>query len=360
MHGVMFKRLGHNVRILEQSTSSSRDNTAAGMSTGPNGKAFLELHDLDKRPYSFPCPGPQFVDSTGKVTRKLKMPLNLTSWDTLYHRLRANFDGLSSGYCPDPPDHLETDGKAVYDLGKRVTAVTSNGEFITVSFDNLLSGGNRTCHANLVIAADGANSTVRGLLAPKVQPRYAGYVAWRGTVPEEDVSEETRTVFDKGLFVSSLSGDRGYMVGYVIHFDYGYEALYLTCEDMQCLARMEHFSAAIVISTIFGIRSCLLLQKHSQSLLLIMRTINTAVPCLRERWNRKFGHDKWKVQNTCHPLSEKSVQRSKNPSSQPLTIVLRQKRAIMMVKFFWLVRRFSLFDLTRASVLIQQPFRPYN
>ena len=173
MHDVMFKLLGHNVRILEQSTFS-RSNSTTGMSTGPDGKAFLDIYDIYKRPYSFPCIGLRFVDGTGKVTRRMKIPLNLTSWDTLYHHLRPNFDGFSSGYCPGPPARLETDGEAVFDLGKRVTATASNGEFITVAFDNLVSGGNSTCHADLVIAADGASSTVHRLLAPKVQQRYSG------------------------------------------------------------------------------------------------------------------------------------------------------------------------------------------
>lgn len=182
MHGLMLKWLGHNVRILEQSTSSSRTNAAAGMSTGPNGKAFLDIHDIDKRPYSFPCPGPQFLDKAGNVTRQLKIPLNLTSWDTLYYRLRANFDGLASGYCPEPPSRLEGDGEAVFDLGKRAMGVSSQSGFVTVTFENVLSGGNGTCHADLVIAADGANSSIRKQIVPRTQPQYAGYVAWRGTV----------------------------------------------------------------------------------------------------------------------------------------------------------------------------------
>ena len=213
MSGLMFKRLGHNVHILEQSPSSTRQNNAAGMSTGPNGKSFLEKYDCDKRPYSFPCGGPQFVDKAGNVTKQLKIPLNLTSWDVLYYRLRANFDGLTSGYCPKPPARLATDGEATYDIGKRVTAISYNGDIVTVAFENETNGGNGTCHAHLVIAADGSNSVARRLLAPSSVPKYSGYVAWRGTVPETDVSEASRQFFDKGFFSNVLAGERGYMVG---------------------------------------------------------------------------------------------------------------------------------------------------
>lgn len=37
--------------------------------------------------------------------------------------------------------------------------------------------------APLVVAADGAGSTLRGLLAPGHEPRYAGYTAWRMVTP---------------------------------------------------------------------------------------------------------------------------------------------------------------------------------
>ncbi|KAL9111275.1 MAG: hypothetical protein Q9227_004354 [Pyrenula ochraceoflavens] len=186
------------------------------MGTGPHGKAFLEEHDLDKRPYSFSCDGPQFVDRSGNVTRQLKAPLNLTSWDVLYYRLRANFDGLSSGYCPSPPSSLETGGDVTYNLGKRVTAISCNGDTVTVTFENVISGGTGTYHAHLVIAADGSNSTIRKLLAPKAVPKYCGYLAWRGTVPEAEVSDETRKFFDKGFFSNVLPGNRGYLVGYAM------------------------------------------------------------------------------------------------------------------------------------------------
>jgi len=38
--------------------------------------------------------------------------------------------------------------------------------------------------ADLLVGADGIRSTVREILWPEVQPRYAGYVAWRGLVEE--------------------------------------------------------------------------------------------------------------------------------------------------------------------------------
>jgi len=48
----------------------------------------------------------------------------------------------------------------------------------------------------LLVGADGVRSTVRELLLPEAQPRYAGYVAWRGLVDEATFSSTA----DKELF----------------------------------------------------------------------------------------------------------------------------------------------------------------
>jgi 2,6-dihydroxypyridine 3-monooxygenase len=44
---------------------------------------------------------------------------------------------------------------------------------------------------DILVAADGVASAVRALLLPEVRPRYAGYVGWRGTVGEAELSAET-------------------------------------------------------------------------------------------------------------------------------------------------------------------------
>ena len=208
----MIKRLGHKVRLLEKSVSSARGSLAAGMSTGPKGREFLDNYDSIRQPCSFPCPGPTVLDEKMDVKRQVKAPLNLTSWDVLYYRLRANFDGYRNEYCPDPPVPLETEGKAIFDQGKQVTSVTRNGHQITVAFNDIVDGGSGICRADLVIAADGSFSSVRQGFAPNVKRKYAGYVAWRGTVPEEAVSQETGKAMDKGFIVYEMSD--GYIVGY--------------------------------------------------------------------------------------------------------------------------------------------------
>jgi len=49
--------------------------------------------------------------------------------------------------------------------------------------------------ADMVLAADGPSSTIRKLLLPQVERKYAGYVAWRGTVPENEASSLMEDTF---------------------------------------------------------------------------------------------------------------------------------------------------------------------
>ena len=212
MHGIMLKRLGHHVHLIEQSLSSTRSDNAAGIGTGPQGTQFFKEHDLYPARYSFSCPGFSFLDQCSNVKRILNTPLNLTSWNVLYYRLRANFDGLRSEYCPALINAPVSDGKAIYDRGKRATNIVSTDQFATVEFDDLQIGGSQTIHADLVIVADGQNSIIREKFMPEhAEPPYSGYVVWRGTVPEKDVSEATRKLFKERFNVFAMS--RGYIGG---------------------------------------------------------------------------------------------------------------------------------------------------
>lgn len=116
---------------------------------------------------------------------------NMTSWDLVYHLLRANYDGVESAYCAVPA-HKDGDGEALHLHGHTVTGFEEEGEGVRVRFRNKDGEGN--LYADMLIGADGPNSTVRRLCQPDVQRKYAGYCALRGTVPEDEASDATREV----------------------------------------------------------------------------------------------------------------------------------------------------------------------
>ncbi|KAF1364495.1 FAD/NAD(P)-binding domain-containing protein [Lizonia empirigonia] len=116
----------------------------------------------------------------------------MTSWDLLYHLLRTNFDGVDSDYAraPAPEAHK---GTATYEYGHQVTDINFKKDLTIkarTSKEDII-----TVNADVLIGADGPGSMVRKFIDPEVQRKYAGYVAWRGTVPEDQVSQSATDVF---------------------------------------------------------------------------------------------------------------------------------------------------------------------
>ena len=191
----MIKRLGHNVHILEQYPSSSRDGQAAGVSTGAQTQQFLQKYDLVTEPCVVSASALQVVDNDFKLLELRQIPFKMTTWKMLHYRLRANFDGFSSEYVPNPPAKINSDGKAVFDIGKRVTDVTHADGIVKLKFEDLINGGGGEVQADLVIAADGFRSTIRQLLVPSMSSTYSGYLTWRATIPESRISKMTLQAF---------------------------------------------------------------------------------------------------------------------------------------------------------------------
>lgn len=141
----------------------------------------------------------------------------------MYRILRANFDGLASDAVPVPPPPRKNDGKAEYFSGRRVTKLQHNkGEdhgAMTVWYVDE-DGKTDAIVADLVIGADGLHSTVRSMVhTTAARKEYSGYVTWRGTVPENEVSPQMAAYFERRMTLNLLS--RSYIVIYIIPRDSG-------------------------------------------------------------------------------------------------------------------------------------------
>lgn len=106
-----------------------------------------------------------FLDEGDRVIHRQYMPQTQTSWQMLYGTLKQAV-----------PAELVHAGEQFVGFEQRPDGV-----------DVRFASG-RTAFGNLMIGADGARSSVREHLLPKVTPRYAGYVAWRGLVEEPDLN----------------------------------------------------------------------------------------------------------------------------------------------------------------------------
>ena len=103
----------------------------------------------------------------GKVVARRTLPQVMTHWARIYEALRPLVDG------------------AHFHAGCNCTGWRQAGSEVLAQFDD----GTEVVGA-LLIAADGLRSTVRPQLLPEVQPRYAGYVGWRGTVSGIDLARD--------------------------------------------------------------------------------------------------------------------------------------------------------------------------
>ena len=114
----------------------------------------------------------------------------MTCWALLSKILRVNFDGTTSDAVTVAPESRATDGTVEYRSGARVLDVKDVGDRVEVHYEDANNHARITISAGLVVVADGSNSSMRKLLAPEVQRRYAGYICWRGTISESSVKNE--------------------------------------------------------------------------------------------------------------------------------------------------------------------------
>ncbi len=124
----------------------------------------------------------------------MAMPQQFTSWEAIITALRKAF----------PAKHYHT--------GLGLTKFTQDAEGVALQF------GERSEQANMVVFADGASSSGRRQFEPDLNPTYAGYIAWRGTVAESDLPQDLQGFFN-GNFSFTAARDGGHALCYFIPGD---------------------------------------------------------------------------------------------------------------------------------------------
>ncbi|KAF2761153.1 FAD/NAD(P)-binding domain-containing protein [Pseudovirgaria hyperparasitica] len=204
--------------ILESTpAASTRHSQAAGISPGPDFLAFMARHDRTGRAYTVGKAPASVVGLDGAIVKPMGAVLELSSWSVLYAILRANYDGFSSVVVPEPPSGV---AGGTYLSGRRVVGVDLSDEKVVRVKCAVEGRGEEVYEAEMVVVADGSYSTVRELLFPGSRRRYTGYVSWRGTVREAEISEATSEYFD-GALKMFMGLKNGYMLVYKIPSDEG-------------------------------------------------------------------------------------------------------------------------------------------
>jgi 2-polyprenyl-6-methoxyphenol hydroxylase-like FAD-dependent oxidoreductase len=137
----------------------------AGITTHPELLQALEASGAGTRDLGVEVPKRIAIDRHGKITGERPLRQILTSWDRLQSLLRETID----------PAH--------YHLGWAFERAEQNGSGVRVHFN-----GGRVENADILVGGDGIRSSVRGQVAPELQPIYAGYYIWRGAPSEADMS----------------------------------------------------------------------------------------------------------------------------------------------------------------------------
>ena len=101
------------------------------------------------------------LDRSGTVVHERAVPATNSAWDRIYRPLK---DALPA---------------ECYHAGMRFEDFAESAGGVIAHF----AGGVRA-EGDVLIGADGLSSTVRRFLAPDAEPRYAGYVCWRGVIEE--------------------------------------------------------------------------------------------------------------------------------------------------------------------------------
>ncbi|MGW0997232.1 FAD binding domain-containing protein [Streptomyces sp. NPDC002520] len=176
---LLLRDLGFDVDVYER-TPTALDGRGGGIVLQPDTvRWFAERSTQNPEALSTSTEYVQYLDSANQLQHRDERRWTYTSWGTFYRALLADF------------------GTERYHLGEFACGVGQNGDTATVRF---VTG--RRVEADLVVFADGINSIGRSLLDPGATLEYSGYIGWRGTVPEHELSEETRELLGNAVSYS--------------------------------------------------------------------------------------------------------------------------------------------------------------
>jgi 2,6-dihydroxypyridine 3-monooxygenase len=165
---LVLRDIGCDVVVHERSSSVLEARGAGIAVLGETLRYPVERHGVPAEEFCSSTDWIRFLNPDGTVRHEQKHRYRFSSWNAVYRTL------------------LEAFGTDRYLLGQEMSSFRSDEHGVSVEF----SDGGRS-RVDLLICADGINSPARQTLFPEATPSYAGYVAWRGVVPEAELSRGT-------------------------------------------------------------------------------------------------------------------------------------------------------------------------
>jgi 2,6-dihydroxypyridine 3-monooxygenase len=180
---LVLRDAGCQVRVFERSSSALQARGAGIAALDATLRYLVERGGYRPEDVCSSTGWIRFLNRDGSLRHEQRHHYWFSSWNTIYRSLLGLFEAER------------------YLLGHEVVAFGQDGDTVSVT----LADGSRA-EADLLVCADGVSSAARARLIPGASPSYAGYVAWRGTLPEGALSPATRKAFRDAINYQVLAG----------------------------------------------------------------------------------------------------------------------------------------------------------
>jgi 2,6-dihydroxypyridine 3-monooxygenase len=176
---LLLRKLGFDVDVFER-TPTQLDHRGGGIVLQPITMKWFDGHSTRQiEELSTKSSWLRYLGPGNDVVHEEPVEWRYTSWGTVYRALLADF------------------GEKHYHLGEYCAGFSQDPDQVELRF---VTG--RVERADLVVFADGITSTARRRLYPTLDREYAGYVGWRGTLREDQVTDETHALLADSLTYS--------------------------------------------------------------------------------------------------------------------------------------------------------------
>src|SRR5260370_25498833 len=169
--GVALSGAGFDGQISER-IAGPMETRGAGIVVQGELIDLLRSHSADALPTTH-CTVRRYLSPEGGEGEVQRAPQDFPSWEAIYRTLAAAF----------PSDRYHR-GAMLTDFGNGEGAVRAHIE------------GHGVIEADVLVAADGAQSPTRRRFLPDLSSAYAGYIAWRGTLDEAHAAPDLVPFFD--------------------------------------------------------------------------------------------------------------------------------------------------------------------
>lgn len=176
---LLLRKLGFEIDIFERAPRQL-DNRGGGIVLQPITMKWFEDHSAWQiQELSTKSSRLRYLGPRNEVVYEEPVEWRYTSWGTVYRALLSDFGD----------DH--------YHLGEFCAGFSQDADRVELRF---VTG--RVERADLVVFADGITSTARRRRYPTLEREYSGYVGWRGTLREDQVTQQAHELLADSLTYS--------------------------------------------------------------------------------------------------------------------------------------------------------------